>query len=51
MICKTCGNEYSEDCNHRQGRCPHHAPMISEYQKRFYNLIEFFKNIFNRDAR
>ena len=26
--CQTCGQEYSPACNYRQGRCPHHPPLI-----------------------
>lgn len=29
MQCKTCGLPYSPDCDYRQGRCPHHPPMIN----------------------
>jgi predicted Zn-ribbon and HTH transcriptional regulator len=56
MICKTCGNEYSEDCNHRQGRCPHHKSMIDEimldtYKTRYYNLINSIRNLFKHDHK
>ena len=27
--CKTCGGEYSPDCDYNQGRCPHHPPMLN----------------------
>jgi hypothetical protein len=27
--CKTCGQNYSPDCDFRQGRCPHHQPLIN----------------------
>jgi len=26
--CQTCGRAYSPDCDYRQGRCPHHPPLI-----------------------
>jgi hypothetical protein len=26
--CQTCGKTYSADCDYRQGRCPHHPPLI-----------------------
>ena len=26
--CNTCRKEYSPDCDYKQGRCPHHPPMI-----------------------
>lgn len=29
MTCKTCGKEYSPECDYKQGRCPHHPPMIN----------------------
>ena len=29
MTCKTCGKEYTPDCDYKQGRCPHHPPMIN----------------------
>ena len=27
--CRTCGRPYSPECDHRQGRCPHHPPLIN----------------------
>lgn len=27
--CKTCGKEYSADCDYNQGRCPNHPPLIN----------------------
>ena len=27
--CTTCGKEYSPECDYKQGRCPHHLPMIN----------------------
>lgn len=29
MKCETCNKEYSPDCDYKQGRCPHHPPLIS----------------------
>jgi hypothetical protein len=29
MTCKTCGKEYSPDCDWNQGRCPNHPPLIN----------------------
>lgn len=26
--CDVCNKEYSPDCDYRQGRCPHHEPMV-----------------------
>ena len=48
MKCKTCGEAISSSCDWRQGRCPHRPPMLTNYDFRFYNLIHFFKRIFNR---
>jgi len=28
MTCKICKKDYSPDCDYKQGRCPHHPPMI-----------------------
>lgn len=28
MKCDVCKKEYSSDCDHNQGRCPHHPPLI-----------------------
>ena len=28
MKCKTCRQEYTPECNYRQGRCPLHPPII-----------------------
>jgi hypothetical protein len=46
MKCETCNKEYSTTCDYRQGRCPNHLPMITEYHKRFYNLIQSIKGLF-----
>jgi hypothetical protein len=29
MKCNTCNKEYSPECDYKQGRCPHHPPMIN----------------------
>lgn len=29
MNCKTCGQQYSVDCDYQQGRCPHHPSIIN----------------------
>ena len=49
--CSTCREEYSPACDWRQGRCPHHPSMIDQllhdpYKARFYNLVQFIKNLF-----
>ena len=56
MKCNTCGNEYSTDCNYRQGRCPNHKPMIDEimldnYKTRYYNLINSIRSLFKHDRK
>jgi hypothetical protein len=53
MNCKHCGQEVKAGCDWRQGRCPH-APSTLErfkeclYYTRYYNLINFIKNLFKR---
>ena len=46
--CKTCGKEYSINCDWNQGRCPHHPPIINTHSMRFYNLVQTFKGLFKR---
>lgn len=29
MNCDICKKEYSPECDHNQGRCPHHPPLIN----------------------
>ena len=29
MICATCNKEYSATCDYKQGRCPHHPPLLT----------------------
>jgi hypothetical protein len=48
MKCTTCGNEIKVNCDWRQGRCPHRAPMLTNYHFRYYNLIQWIKSIFKR---
>jgi len=31
--CQTCGKIYRPDCDYRQGRCPHHPPLIDIKEK------------------
>ena len=31
--CTTCGKEYSPECDYKQGRCPHHTPLINVQSK------------------
>ena len=49
MRCDLCGKEYDSKCDYRQGRCPHHTPMLTDYHFRFLNLVQFFKGLFKRD--
>jgi hypothetical protein len=46
MKCETCSKEYTSTCDYRQGRCPMHAPMLTDYHFRFYNLIQTIKGWF-----
>jgi hypothetical protein len=50
MKCQTCGDEYSLACDYRQGRCPHHPPLINidHLHLKFYNLITAIKEWFKR---
>jgi hypothetical protein len=29
MKCDVCNKEYSLDCDYKQGRCPHHPPLLN----------------------
>ena len=29
MNCETCGKEYDSNCDYKQGRCPHHPPILN----------------------
>ena len=29
MKCNTCNKEYTPECDYKQGRCPHHPPVLS----------------------
>jgi hypothetical protein len=46
--CNTCGEEIKLGCDWRQGRCPHSAPILTDYHFRYVNLVKFFKGIFKR---
>ena len=48
--CNTCGNDYSPSCDWKQGRCPHHTPMLTDYHFRFYNLLQTIKGLFKRGS-
>lgn len=51
MKCEICKQEYSPDCDYKQGRCPHHPPMINIQPKdpskgHFYvSLVKSFLRI------
>ena len=48
MKCNICKKEYSIDCDYKQGRCPMHTPMLTDYHFRFYNLVQTIKGFFKR---
>lgn len=53
MKCNYCGQEIKEECNWRQGRCPHRKPLIDTvwldiYRTRFLNFINAIKNLFKK---
>ena len=33
MKCDICRKEYTPECDYKQGRCPHHTPMIENQPK------------------
>ena len=51
MRCNICRKDYSLECDHNQGRCPHHKPMIEIQPKdtskgHFYvSLVKSFLRI------
>jgi hypothetical protein len=44
--CNICNKEYSPDCDYKQGRCPLHTPMLTDYHFRFFNLLRVIKELF-----
>ena len=50
MNCKICRKEYSPDCDYRQGRCPHHSPMI-EIQPRDTSKGHFYVSLVKSATR
>ena len=42
--CNLCRKEYSPECDYKQGRCPHHPPMI-EIQPRDPSDRHFFVSL------
>ena len=46
--CKTCSKPYSANCDYRQGRCPHHPPLlenIMEIQPRDTSRGHFYVSL------
>jgi hypothetical protein len=53
MKCNHCGGEIKDNCDWRQGRCPHSRSFVDQikqslYYTRFYNLLKVIKGIFTR---
>ncbi len=53
MKCNVCNKEYSPQCDYRQGRCPHHKPIIEDFlnnnhKARYLNLYRAIKNFFRK---
>jgi hypothetical protein len=46
--CETCGEEIKTSCDWRQGRCPHRAPILTDYHFRYFNLWQSIKGWFRR---
>jgi hypothetical protein len=46
--CDTCGEEIKASCDWRQGRCPHRAPILTDYHFRYFNLWQSIKGWFRR---
>ena len=42
--CNICRKEYTPDCDYKQGRCPHHPPMI-EIQPRDTSRSHFYVSL------
>jgi len=38
MKCNVCCDEYTLECDYRQGRCPHHEPIMKTFPKWFLFL-------------
>lgn len=48
LKCNSCGENIKENCDWRQGRCPHRPPMLTSYHFRFYNLMQTIKGWFKK---
>ena len=46
--CNTCGLEIQPNCEWQQGRCPHRAPLLTDYHFRYLNLFNLIRNFFKR---
>jgi len=44
MKCDICRQEYTPECDYKQGRCPHHKPMI-EIQPRDTSRGHFYVSL------
>jgi len=44
MKCDICRQEYTPECDYKQGRCPHHKPMI-EIQPRDASRGHFYVSL------
>ena len=42
--CNICRKEYTPECDYKQGRCPHHPPMI-EIQPKDTNRGHFYVSL------
>lgn len=52
MTCKTCGKSYTPDCDWRQGRCPHHPPMLAiDMQIPDHNRGQFYVGLVKSGIR
>ena len=50
MKCDICRKEYTPECDYKQGRCPHHKPMI-EIQPKDTSKGHFYVSIIKSGMR
>jgi hypothetical protein len=48
MKCNFCDREVVANCDWNQGRCPHRAPMLTDYHFRYFNLLQTIKGWFKK---
>lgn len=48
--CEICRKEYSPECDYKQGRCPHHKPMI-EIQPKDTSSGHFYASLIKSAIR